>query len=302
MSLWRLNYAAHASFVAPARARPQIWRLLFGIVLVAAIFLTLSQAVFGTLLGLMDPDTARDLIGEEAIGQTPAGMLMLLTQLGLLAVASGIVVIMLHKRRPWTLIGDPRLCGRQFLSVVVLLLILFAVVMILPPYRIGDAPMTQNLSFGTWALLLPFTVVAIFVQTSAEEILFRGYFQQQLAARFRSPLVWMVLPAALFGLAHYMPDVAGGNATKIVIWAALFGILMADLTARAGTLGPAMAVHFFNNLTAMAFASVPDTMSGLALYHLPFGMADEAEMAAWLPVDFAAMLVMWLAARLAIRA
>ena len=88
----------------------------------------------------------------------------------------------------------------------------------------------------------------------------------------------------------------------IALWAVMFGILMADLTARAGTLGPAIAVHFFNNVSAMVLVATPDQMSGLALYVLPFGVADEAQMAEWLPVDFAYMFVSWLAARFAIRA
>jgi membrane protease YdiL (CAAX protease family) len=114
--------------------------------------------------------------------------------------------------------------------------------------------------------------------------------------------VWMFVPAALFGIAHYLPDSAGSNAWTIVAWATMFGVLMADLTARSGTLGPAIAVHFVNNLSAMVLTSVPDDMSGLALYVLPFGLSDEAQMAAWLPVDFGFMLVSWLVARLAIRA
>ena len=76
---------------------------------------------------------------------------------------------------------------------------------------------------------------------------------------------------------------------------------MADLTARAGTLGPAIAVHFVNNVTAILIVSMPDNLSGLALYLSPFSLADTEAVRAWLPVDFGFMLVSWLTARLAIR-
>jgi membrane protease YdiL (CAAX protease family) len=154
---------------------------------------------------------------------------------------------------------------------------------------------------GTWILLLAPSLIFVLIQTSAEEIVFRGYVQQQLAARFSSPLVWMVLPAVLFALGHYLPDTAGDNALMIAAWAGMFGILMADLTARAGTLGPAIAVHFWNNVSAILIVSLPDDLSGLALYLTPFGMNDTEALRAWLPVDFAMMIVLWLAARLAIR-
>jgi hypothetical protein len=87
----------------------------------------------------------------------------------------------------------------------------------------------------------------------------------------------------------------------IAIWAGVFGILMADLTARAGTLGPAIAVHLFNNVTAIMIVSSPTSLNGLALFHLPFEMSDTEALRPWLAVDFAMMLISWLTARLAIR-
>ncbi|MEX0371035.1 MAG: lysostaphin resistance A-like protein [Tateyamaria sp.] len=302
MPVLRFDYRPHQQFIAPARARAQIWRLGLGIVLVAGFFLVLSQLVFGTLFGLMAPDTATAILRDAQSGQTAGGMLVLLFQLGLLAVASALVVIVVHNRRPSTLLGPIGLAVRQFLSVLFMMAILTIALWILPPYDIAGATLTQNMALGRWLLLLPVALVAVLVQIGAEEILFRGYLQQQLAARFKSPVIWMFAPAILFGAGHYLPESAGSNAMTIAVWATVFGILMADLTARSGTLGPAMAVHFANNISAMVLTATPDEMSGLALYLLPFGMGDEAAMAAWLPVDFGFMLVSWLAARLAIRA
>lgn len=301
MSLWSFDYRAHQRFVAPAQGRPQIWRLCFGIVLGAGLFLVFNQLIFGTLFRVLEPDTVKALLGDGQTGQTASGMVILLLQLGLLAVAAGLVVIMVHKRAPLTLIGDAAIAWRHFAAVTVIMVLLTAAVWILAPYDYGGS-LQRNMALGRWLLLLPIALIAVLVQTSAEEIFFRGYLQQQLAARFKSPLVWMLAPAALFGFLHYVPESAGSNAVTIALWATVFGVLMADLTARSGTLGPAMAVHFVNNVSALVLTSVPDEMSGLALFVLPFGLGDEAKMAAWLPVDFALLMVSWLAARLAIRA
>ena len=301
MRVWSFDYHPHDRFVAPARGAAQLWRLCFGLVLAAGLFLVLSQFLIGTLFQVLEPAAVAAILADGRTGQTAAGMLILLFQLGLLAVAAACVVIMVHKRRPITLIGEAHQAQRQFVAVAVAMLVFVAAIWILPPYDFGE-PLQRNMGLGRWLLLLPFALVAVLIQSGAEEIFFRGYIQQQLAARFRSPLVWMIAPAALFGLAHYQPDSAGSNAWTIVAWATLFGILMADLTARSGTLGPAIAVHFVNNLSAMVLTSMPDDMSGLALYVLPFGLTDETQMAAWLPVDFGFLLVSWLVARLAIRA
>ncbi|MEL6450568.1 MAG: CPBP family intramembrane glutamic endopeptidase [Pseudomonadota bacterium] len=301
MSLRHFDYRPHDGFVAPARAAPQLWRLFLGLILAAGIFLALSQMIFGTLFSLMPPETARAIVADGQTGQTAGGLLILLFQLGLMAVAAGLVVIMVHKRRPLSLFGPLGLAVRQFTVVLIAMVLLTFVLWLLPPYDFGE-PLERNMALGRWLLLLPIALFAVLIQSGAEEVFFRGYIQQQLAARFRSPLIWAVVPAVLFGLGHYLPESAGSNAWTIALWATVFGILMADLTARAGTLGPAMAVHFANNVSAILLTSVADEMSGLALYVLPFGIRDEAQMAAWLPVDFSFMLVSWLAARLAIRA
>ncbi|WP_299684052.1 CPBP family intramembrane glutamic endopeptidase [uncultured Tateyamaria sp.] len=300
MSIWRLDYTAHATFVAPARAKAQAWRIPFGIVLVAAFFLMLSQMVFGTAINLMGPELAREIQSDGPLGLTAGAVLFFLLQLGLLGVAAAMVCVVLHRRRPMTLIGAPGPALRQFVAVSVVLALVVAALWVLPPYDIGG-PLERNMALGRWLVLLPFGLVAVLIQVSAEEVLFRGYLQQQFAARFSSPFVWMFIPSAIFGALHYVPESAGSNAFTIALFAGVFGLVTADLTARAGTLGPAIAVHFSNNVQAILLTSPPDDMSGLALYLLPFGMGDEAQMAAWLPVDLGWMLVAWLAARLAIR-
>lgn len=300
MNLWRLNYAAHDAFVAPARAKAQMWRIPFGIVLVAAFFLALSQMVFGTVLNLVGPGLAAEIQTDGPLGLTAGSVIFFLLQLGLLGVSSALVCVVLHGRRPMTLIGAPGLALRQFTSVSVVLIAVIAALWILPPYDFGG-PLERNMALGRWLVLLPIGLAAVLIQVSAEEVLFRGYLQQQFAARFSSPFLWMFVPSAIFGALHYMPESAGSNAVTIAIFAGVFGLITADLTARAGTLGPAIAVHFFNNVQPILISSAPDEMSGLALYVLPFGLSDEEMLAEWLPVDMGWMLVAWLAARLAIR-
>jgi membrane protease YdiL (CAAX protease family) len=173
-------------------------------------------------------------------------------------------------------------------------------VLLLPPWDLLQQT-RPGLPPGTWMLFLPTTLVVLLIQTGAEEIYFRGYFQSQLAARFRHPAIWLGVPSVAFGLGHYMPGVYGDNALAIALWSVGFGLAAADLTARAGNLGPAVALHFVNNLSAVAVISMSGDMSGLALRLLPFGPEDTQAIAALLPVDLAMILLSWLAARVALR-
>ncbi|WP_195820924.1 CPBP family intramembrane glutamic endopeptidase [Roseobacter sp. MH60115] len=296
---WRRAYAAHEALIAPARDTAQLWRLVMGLIIASGVYLICNQTMFQTLFTWQGKE-AGAFAERLNSGSTPFTMYLLLLSFGFMILGVAVALRVVHKRGFGGTLGNFRLCIAQMRDVLIVLVLLNAVIWILPPWDMG-APLVPNLGWGLWLMLLPMSLLAVLVQVSAEEVLFRGYIQQQLAARFRSPLIWMVFPAILFGFGHYLPDTAGPNAQTIAVWAMIFGLLMADLTARAGTLGPAIAVHFVNNVAAILIISLPDDLSGLALYLSPFSLADTEAVRAWLPVDFGFMFVSWLAARLAIR-
>jgi membrane protease YdiL (CAAX protease family) len=123
---------------------------------------------------------------------------------------------------------------------------------------------------------LPLALVGVLIQTGAEEVLFRGYMQQQLAARFSSPLMWMVLPSAIFAALHYQPEIMGDNTWLMMAAVFVFALLAADLTAVTGTIGAAWAMHFVNNALAILVVATDGPLSGLALYIAPISPARSA--------------------------
>lgn len=289
-------YIWHEVLVAPGRSHAALWRLLLGLVIVAVIVFALNALALGLIDNLGSDEWVRDFMS----GATSTGLLLLLACFSFVTIAVGVAARVMQKRSLLSVVGPAGLAVRQFWLVFRFLLILGAAILLLPPYDMG-APLEANLPFGRWLLLLPLSLLGVLVQTSAEEILFRGYVQQSLAARFKSPLVWMILPSVLFGLGHYLPVQAGENAWLIAVWSGVFGVLMADLTARAGTLGPAIAMHLFNNMVALLFIAMPGGLTGLALYLVPFEMSDTEHLRGWLIVDFVTMVLGWLTARVALR-
>jgi membrane protease YdiL (CAAX protease family) len=292
------TYPAHILFYEPAREKSELWRFAVGLVMFAAIYAALSLLFFQVMFSIAG--SVPNLVRDIETGRTVLSMYLTLFSFVMMLISPAIVVRILHRRSALSLFGPLTVAIPQFFTVTVMLIALGLVVAILPPWDMGG-PLVPNMPFGRWALFLPLSLLAVLVQVSGEEVFFRGYIQQQLAARYRTPWMWMVLPSLLFGLGHYIPAAAGENALTIAIWAGVFGLLMADLTARAGSIGPAIAVHFCNNVSAILIISMPDQLSGLALYLAPFGLEDAEMLGAWLPVDFAMMFVSWLAARLALR-
>lgn len=290
-----MAYERHEAMVGPARAGAAVWRTVLGVGLTAAVYLVALVQFVGLLSAL---DASDDLHAQVHHTDTPIGTLLALSTFAFLAAGPLIACRILHFRHWQTLIGPPGQATWDFLLAARAVAILAAVLWLLLPV---PYTLERGLETGRWLALLPLTAVAIFVQTAAEELVFRGYLQSQLAARFRSPLVWMLLPSALFALGHHAPDANGASAPWIVALTFVFGLAAADLTARTGSLGAAMGFHFANNLIALAVVSFPGAFSGLALFLLPFGPEDIAAAGPLLWTEFGVIGLSWLAIRVALR-
>lgn len=295
-----MSYARHRLMTDPARASAEPWRLVLGLVLCVVVWFGLARGVIAVLGSVMPADAYIDLLARLQTGTTPGALLLVLALTGALALGVALVSETLHARPAPSLFGPWSAFRRDFLRVLGAVAALNLVVLLLPPWDLYGETL-PGLALNTWLLFLPTTLVVVLIQTGAEELFFRGYFQSQLAARVRHPAIWLGLPSLAFGLGHYAPEVYGDNAPAVALWSVVFGLAAADLTARAGNLGPAIALHFVNNFAAFAVISLGGDMSGLALRQLPFGPEDTAAIAALLPVDLAMIGVSWLAARVALR-
>ncbi|MFC7705841.1 CPBP family intramembrane glutamic endopeptidase [Plastorhodobacter daqingensis] len=288
----RLTSPAFSAYVAPARGRAQLWRTLLGVILILGIYAGLLALFLLAIDRWYGPGAERLLQARSPVGT----VLVLATFLGM-ALGPVLAVVILHRRRPLTLIGPLRPALRDFCITAGVVLALSLVWMLLP----GGPPLERKLDLGLWFQFLPLALLGILVQTGAEELVFRGYLQQQLAARFATPLAWMVLPSVLFGLLHYDPQTMGGNAWLIVAATALFGLIAADLTARTGTLGAAWGLHLANNAVALLFISAEGPLDGLSLWTYPFSQHDVAAMRPLLLLDMAGLVLIWALARRALR-
>jgi len=265
---------AFESFVAPARARPAFWRLGLGAVLAAIIYLAGS---FGTLVAVWTATApGTDFLTwsmQVAQPSTPfATYLVLFASFPFMALGVFLAARLLHARTPATLFGRAPVVLRHFAIGVAVTFGLTAL-LLLPVLLVGFDGI-PNLDPARWAMLLPLTILGVLVQTGAEELAFRGYLQQQLAARFRSPLAWLVLPSALFAVVHWNPEALGENAFLPLAVAFLFGLLAADLTAKTGSIGAAWGIHFANNFNGLALVATDGTITGLALYRTPYSASD----------------------------
>ncbi|TCO73519.1 CPBP family intramembrane glutamic endopeptidase [Rhodovulum euryhalinum] len=293
-----MRYRPHESLIQPARARPELWRLVAGGVMAVAVHLGLIYAAFGLVAAASGTEIAASVFaGVFATTLTVADALWLLASFGCLVVGTLVAARLVHNRGLVSLTGPPGRAIADFARVLWALALLYAALWLILPTGLEVTP---NLGGGRWLALLPLALPLILLQVGAEELFFRGYLQQQLAARFKSPAIWIGLPAALFAWGHYLPEQSGGNALMVAAWAGLFAAVAADLTARTGTLGAAIALHFANNAVAILVIALPGPVAALALYTYPFA-ADDPALGPLFLVDLGVIAVSWLAARVVLR-
>jgi CAAX protease family protein len=257
---------------ADARRFPQIWRLVLGLIaapLTAIVLLVCAVTTLSLVVQLVAPgrevalDHALQPSSEDA---SPLTSTLLLASFVLLIVGAK-VAARIHNRSLASLFGiGHRLIPRHFL-IGLAVVSAFTIAGAVAGWISGG--LIPNLPLSRWLVWLIPGLAAIFVQTLSEELVFRGYLQQQLTALSINPLVWWVLPSLLFGFMHLDGETYGANKWLVVAGATLMGLIAADVTARTGNISGAFGLHFGNNAIAIMVTGTPGPLSGLCLWLTP---------------------------------
>ncbi|WP_242651079.1 CPBP family intramembrane glutamic endopeptidase [Yoonia tamlensis] len=296
-------YPHHRAFFQPAARAPQLWRVVLVVVGFELIFALSSDITFVFLTGLEAQEAYITWVSAF-------GTLLQFLTFGIGGAGLVMLVNLMHGRGFWSLIGPKHATRQDLIAVGLAVAAVLGAQELLPPWY--DLSIAQMRGFAGWVLLIPITLAVLLVQVGTEELMFRGYLQQQLACLSRRRWVWMGIPSVLFGSLHYWNGQGPAEGAIWALWATMLGVACADLTARAGNLGPAIGLHLANNAFAIllyAIAGWPG--SGVALFLFPYedpaiysdGLEALATPAtAWLvALRGLSVFVMWLAARIAIR-
>lgn len=287
-----MRYPQYTPMVSAASQNAAIWRMLAVGMTTAVLFVAWIAAVaLGISLssGIELPQSFNRLLRADP--SLPAGAAIYLLIVGSVGLATILAVRIWHKQPARALTGPPAKTVRQFAFAALIALAVLGVASVLPNGR--DQEIVQNMGFDSWIIWLPVAGVALFAQTGAEEVLFRGYLQTHLFARFQSRIVWLFVPAMLFAIAHFAPSLPSDAALAYFSYALVFGILAGDLTARTGSIGAAWGFHFANNSIAVLFLSVEGSITGLGLFRTSVGLDDLGFQSVWFLGDLGVLLAIW---------
>ena len=133
----------------------------------------------------------------------------------------------------------------------------------------GEGYVRTETTLPQWLIWFAPLAIMVLLQSSAEELLFRGYLVQLLARRFRSPLVWAALPSIGFSLLHWYPDATPAMNAAVLVTIGAFALSAVFLVVQTGNLGAAIGVHWGNNIVALLIFAPDDELEPVALFSTP---------------------------------
>ncbi|KST67296.1 CPBP family intramembrane glutamic endopeptidase [Mastigocoleus testarum] len=223
-----------------------LWRYFLGILLILFCWIFIGTIATLMFFALVVGDLSR----LQEFLKTRSTINYIIQNINFIFFAVGIflTVRFLHERKFLTLVSAEAKINfrRLFVGFGAWFLILASMTII------GFVVEPENFEFAfqpsQWLILLPFALILTPIQTSTEELFFRGYLIQGLSLITKKPLILMFINGILFMLPHLPnPEIQRGPA-----WVALyffaFGVFCSFVTLKDNRLELALGIHAANNL------------------------------------------------------
>ena len=260
-----------------ATTRPRLWRWIFGTLFIVTTWQVLGLALTFLLASYFDLDVEllfstadEDLATIRALPAWSSATTVLISFLPLFIATLLAYRIFLKKNiKSLFTSRDAYSYKRTWIGFASLALISIA---------FGSFDLILNWDSYTFSfkasaflpyLLIAFTLLPI--QTTAEELFFRGWIQRWLDNGKKKQWSISILSGAIFSLPHLAnPEVAGNELIFPIISYGATGFMLAWVTYRDKSLELAIGAHFANNLLAALLVSSQDSaLPSVSLLSVP---------------------------------
>jgi membrane protease YdiL (CAAX protease family) len=164
----------------------------------------------------------------------------------------------------------------------------------IPDFLLNNSDYQLTFDAGRFIPYLLIAATLIPMQTTAEEVFFRGWIQQRLEKPGRS--IWLIslIGGGLFVLPHLGNPEVNGELFYAAIGYGATGFMLAWVTMRDRSIGVAVGAHAANNILAGLLASTSDSA-------LPSASIWTTPAVAWIPAAIVSILIIptfiWLTGR-----
>ena len=240
----------HSFLNAAYRGENKFWQYLVGIIVVFIMITIISLLPFFVV--------DMEIESIESMAETAMGYAILL-----LPFAAGLfgigLAIHLHGRNFQSLITPLKKINWRKVGFGAGLWFFLTCIFELVAY--AQNPEIYELTFD-FSAFLPFFIVSILLiplQTSFEEIFFRGYLMQGFGVAFKRPWIALIITSVIFGLLHLGNPEIGKYGTWIISSYISVGFTLGIITLWDESLELALGLHAANNLYASIFVTFPSS-------------------------------------------
>ncbi|MAQ62093.1 MAG: CPBP family intramembrane metalloprotease domain-containing protein [Flavobacteriales bacterium] len=158
------------------------------------------------------------------------------------------VVVKLHNQSFKRIVTSRKKIDFEKITFAFLLWGLISAIMVLSDYFIN--PHDYELNFKPLSFLILFLIAAFMIpiQTSVEELIFRGYLMQAFGILFKNRLIPLIFTAGIFGILHLWNPEIDKLGTELIWYYIGTGLFLGIITLMDDGIELALGFHAANNL------------------------------------------------------
>ena len=230
------------------------WLYIIGVFILGVVII-IGNIPFGFLILAEAGVDAAQLTLAEQMKVLPSNTTLFLLLLPFALVFGAILLItkLLHKLKLRELITSRSKVDWKRVRFGFGTVTLSFIAMLVVGYFIDPESVQWNFKPNSFALLVLISVIMVPLQTSAEELFFRGYLMQGLGRIFPMRLLPFVITSTLFGLLHFTNPEVDKLGDIILITYLSTGFFLGAITLIDEGLELALGFHAGNNLFLSLF-------------------------------------------------
>ena len=243
-----------------------IWKIVLGFFIIS-VFYVLGSFAIGLFCS-----SASFCTFYNGLGRTPLSLLFVLFSFVPIWIGVWIAMKFIHDVPMKELFGsfgkfDLQLLLKGFLVMLVLGISIETILQFIPVVS-GFIYYEPNkvLILSDWVKWFLPVMLFIFVQSAAEELVFRGYLLQTIWSKSASYLYAVICPSLIFGLLHFDPQSYGANAWLYCFNTFVVGCLLCLVTLHTGNIALAFGLHWGGNTVSLLFFGIYGNLDWMALW------------------------------------
>lgn len=170
----------------------------------------------------------------------------------------------------------------------------FIIILTIIQYFIDKESFTLQFKPFDFFILLIICVTLLPIQTSTEEIIFRGYLMQGLSQVFKNGIIPLIITSLMFGIMHMNnPEAKAYGWLTMLPYYSLFGFFLGAITLLDEGLELALGIHCANNLITGLLVSSPN---GVLKTDSIFAVTAEnpsGELLTWFIIASLTFIIFW---------